>query len=143
MAGLFGQLLDSLDTLTNFLLIQVSAALNLYLALNGIAAWDEKFQNFSGAGVSISPRFVFSPDDWWAGAQIQVVPDYKYFLTGALDGEGDATLEINVGGQFTPTIMWDVIGQKNYDLDLRSLNRGADTGLKNDWNIFINVTTYF
>ena len=40
-------------------------------------------------------------------------------------------------------IMWDVTGQKNYDLDLRSLNRGAHTGLKNDWNIFINVTTYF
>jgi hypothetical protein len=111
--------------------------------LNGIAAWDEKFQNYSGAGVSVSPRLVYSPEGWWPGAQVQIAPDYKYFLAGDLDGEGDATVEINVGGELTPTIMWDITGQKNYDLDLRSLQRGISTGLKNDWNVFVNVTAYF
>jgi hypothetical protein len=121
----------------------LGGAWNMYLMLNGVAAWDDKFRNFSGAGVSAAARLVYSPDDWWPGSQIQIIPEYKYFLTGALDGEGDGTLEINVGGEITPTTMWDITGQKNYDLDLRSLQRGVSTGLKNDWNIFINVTTYF
>ncbi len=116
---------------------------NLYLNLNAVAAWDKEFKLYNGAGVSISPRLVYSTEKWWPGAQVQLTPDYKYFLSGNLDGEGDVTVEINVGGEFTPTVMWDITGQKNYKLDLTSHRRGVDTGLTNDWNIFLNVTTYF
>jgi len=116
---------------------------NLYLSLNAVAAWDKDFKKYNGAGINIAPNFVYSTDKWWPGAQVQIMLDYKYFLSGSLDGEGDATAEVNVGGEITPTIMWDVTGQKNFKLDLTSLRRGIDTGLKNDWNIFLNVTTYF
>ena len=116
---------------------------NLYLSLSAVAAWDKEFKKYTGAGVDISPNFVFSTDRWWPGAQMQFMLDYKYFLSGDLDGEGDATVEVNIGGEITPTIMWDVTTQKNFKLDLKSLKRGIDTGLKNDWNIFLNVTTYF
>ena len=116
---------------------------NIYLGLNAVAAWDKNFETFNGAGLSVSPRIVYSTNDWWPGAQVQIIPDYKYFLSGSLDGEGDVTVEINVGGQFTPTVMWDVTGQKNYKLDLTSHRRGINTGLTNDWNIFLNVTSYF
>ena len=116
---------------------------NLYLGMNAVAAWDKAFKKYNGAGVGVSPRLVYSPENWWPGAQVQLVPDYKYFLSGDLDGEGDVTVEVNVGGEFTPTVMWDITAQKNYKLDLTSHRRGVDTGLENDWNIFINVTTYF
>jgi len=33
--------------------------------------------------------------------------------------------------------------QSNHQLDLQGFRRGVDTGLKNDWNVFFNVTTYF
>ena len=51
------------------------------------------------------------------------------------------TVEINVGGEFTSTVMWDITGQKKYKLDLTSHRGGVDTSLTNDWNIFLNVTT--
>jgi hypothetical protein len=121
----------------------LGGAWNLYLGISGVAAWEEKFKDFSGAGVSVSPKLIYSPEHWWAGAQVQITPDYKYFLSGDLKGEGDGTLEVNLGGEFTPTIMWDIIAAKNFDIDLRSLQRGDDTGLKNDWNLFFNVTSYF
>ena len=116
---------------------------NLYLMLNGIGAWDKSFSSFNGLGVGITPKLVFSTERWWRGAQIQITPNVKRFVSGNLEGESDITLEVNVGGQFTPTLMWDFVAEKNYKIDLTSLNRGVGTGLKNDWNLFFNVTTYF
>ena len=54
-----------------------------------------------------------------------------------------ARRQVNVGGEITPTIMWDFIAEKNFDVDLKTLRRGENTGLENDWNVFFNVTTYF
>jgi hypothetical protein len=116
---------------------------NLYLMLNGVAAWDKGFSNFNGFGVGIAPKLVFSTERWWPGAQIQITPNVKHFVSGHLEGDGDITLELNIGGEITPTIMWDIVGEKNYNLDLTSLRRGVETGLKGDWNVFFNVTTYF
>jgi hypothetical protein len=116
---------------------------NVYLMLNVVGAWDKSFAKFNGLGLGVAPKIVFSTERWWPGAQIQVTPNVKYFVSGHLQGEGDITLEVNVGGQFTPKLMWDFVGEKNYKLDLTSLRRGIDTGLKNDWNLFFNVTSYF
>jgi hypothetical protein len=115
---------------------------NLYLMANVVGAWDKSFSRFSGAGASIAPKIVFSPD-WWPGSQFQLTPTYKYFYTGALKNSGSGNIEFNVGGEFTPTIMWDLIFEKNFDVDLKTYRRGVDTGLENDWSIFFNATTYF
>ena len=116
---------------------------SMFLMLTGVGAWDKSFNKFNGFGVGVAPKFVFSTERWWPGAQIQITPNVKQFFTGDLSGDGDITLEVNVGGEFTPTVMWDFVGEKNYRLDLTSYRRGVDTGLKNDWNLFFNVTTYF
>jgi hypothetical protein len=116
---------------------------NLYLMVNGIGAWDKSFSKFNGIALGIAPKLVFSTDQWWPGAQIQITPNVKRFISGNLEGEADITFEVNVGGEFTPTLMWDFVGEKNTKIDLTSLKRGIDTGLKNDWNLFFNVTTYF
>ena len=79
---------------------------NLYLMLNGIGAWDKSFSKFNGFGLGIAPKIVFSTDRWWPGAQIQFTPNIKHFVSGNLQGEGDITVEVNVGGEFTPTVMW-------------------------------------
>jgi hypothetical protein len=116
---------------------------DLYLMLNGVGAWDKSFSKFNGFGIGVAPKFVFSTDRWWPGAQIQMTPNVKRFVSGNLKGEADVTLEVNVGGELTPTVMWDFVLEKNTKIDLTSLKRGVDTGLKNDWNLFFNVTTYF
>jgi hypothetical protein len=116
---------------------------NLYLMLNGVAAWDKGFSKFNGFGVGVAPKIVFSTERWWPGAQIQITPNVKRFVSGNLKGEADITFEVNVGGEFTPTVMWDIVGEKNTKIDLTSLRRGVDTGVKNDWNLFFNVTSYF
>lgn len=117
---------------------------NLYLQLNVVSAWDKKWKNYNGTGPGVNAQFVYSPTNWWPGAQMQIIPQYTYFVTSDLKADGSGTLEINVGGQITSTIMWDITGQKFYDLDLKSLRSDVlDPELKNDWNVFLNVTTYF
>ena len=39
--------------------------------------------------------------------------------------------------------MWSVAFQQNFDVDLKTYRRGEDTGIKNDWNVFFNITRYF
>jgi hypothetical protein len=116
---------------------------SLYLMLNVVGAWDKGFEKYNGTGIGVAPKFVFSTERWWPGAQIQLTPNVKQFFSGNLEGEGDITLEMNVGGEFSPTLMWDFVVEKNFELDLTSLKRGVGTGLKGDWNLFFNVTTYF
>ena len=116
---------------------------NLYLMLNVANAWDKGWEYWNGIGPSVTAQFVYDNDDWWPGAQIKINPSYTYFMAGYLDGEGSGILEFNVGGEFTPTVMWDITAEKNFDKDLRSLNREPGRDLENDWNVFFNVTTYF
>ena len=116
---------------------------DLYLTTAAVGSWDKKWEHYNGAGAAVSAQFIYSPDNWWQGAQIQIIPDYKYFFTGFLKNEGSGTLDVNIGGNFSNTIVWDFTAQKNFDVDLSSLRRGVDTGLENDWNVFFNVTSYF
>jgi len=64
-------------------------------------------------------------------------------VAGELEDEGSGDLEINVGGEITPTVMWDVTAERNFDVDLNSFRRGSSDELENDWSIFFNVTSYF
>ncbi len=116
---------------------------NFYLMAGAVGAWDKSFARFNGAGFSVSPKLVYSPDGFWDGAQLQITPVYQYFLSGHLQDSGSGNLEINVGGEFTPTVMWDIVAEMNFDKDLKTLRRGRDTGLENDWSFFFNVTSYF
>ncbi len=115
---------------------------NLYVMASAMGAWDKNFERFSGAGVSIGPKVVFAPD-WWAGSQFQLTPMYRYFLSGDLENEGSGNIEFNIGGEFNPVTTWDVVAEKNFDVDLRTLRRGVNTGLENDWSLFFNVSRYF
>jgi hypothetical protein len=117
---------------------------NLYLQTNVVGAWDKNWNNFNGAGPGVNAQFIYSPDHWWPGAQIQIIPQYTKFLTGKLDGEGSGTFEVNIGGQITPTVMWDTTFSKNLGLDLKSLSRDIfEPDLENDWNVFFSLTSYF
>jgi hypothetical protein len=116
---------------------------NLYLSLNAVSTWDKRWENWNGAGIGVTPRLIFSPDTWWAGAQVQITPTYNYFVVGELQGDGAGNIDINVGGAFNPVTMWDVTYQLNVDEDLKTFRRGTDQDMQNDWNVFVNVTTYF
>ena len=115
----------------------------LYLFVNAVGSWDKGFDKFNGFGMSVGPKFTFSTERWWPGAQINILPEYKYFLTGELQDDGSGMLEINVGGEFTPTWMWDITATRNFDVYLQSYRRGPDTGLDSDWDVFLNSTVYF
>jgi hypothetical protein len=116
---------------------------NLYLMLNVANVWDKGWDYWNGIGPSVTTQFIYDNDDWWPGAQVRVIPGYTYFVAGELKDEGSGTLELNVGGEITPTIMWDVTAEKNFDVDLNTFTREPSEELENDWNVFFNVTTYF
>jgi len=116
---------------------------NAYLSVNWVNSWDKGFDNYNGTGVSVAPLFVYLPANWWDGAYVQIWPNWTRFFSGELDGEGSFNLDLTTGGPITKTVMWTVTYQSNHKLDLRTYRRGADTGLKNDWNVFFNVTSYF
>ena len=116
---------------------------NLYLMLNVASAWDKGWDYWNGLGPNITAQFIYDNDNWWPGAQVRVIPGYTYFVAGELKHDGSGNLELNVGGEITPTIMWDVTAAKNFDVDLRTFSREPDENLENDWNVFFNVTTYF
>ncbi len=120
-----------------------SEHLSLYLSINMANAWDKDFDNYNGAGAGFDAQIIYDNEAWWPGAQIRLIPAYNYFLTGELDGEGSGSVDINVGGAFTPTLMWDITWQKNFDKDLKTFRRDRLAEIENDWNVFFNVTQYF
>ncbi|MBA1446564.1 MAG: hypothetical protein FE835_16995 [Gammaproteobacteria bacterium] len=116
---------------------------SLFLPMNLVNAWDKKFEKHNGAGINISPLLVYVPGNWWDGASVQFWPGYTRFFSGELSGEGSGNMDITVMGKITPTVTWSLLVQQNYDKDLRTFRRDEDSGLKNDWNAFLNFTTYF
>ena len=115
---------------------------DLYLPVQVVGAWDKRFERFNGVGLGISPLLSVKVD-WWEGGFVQFWPSYTRFVSGELDGEGSGNLDLHIGGNLSPTMIVTFSLQKNLDKDLRSFRRGRDTGLKNDWNAFLNLTTYF
>ena len=117
--------------------------LSLYLSLNMSNAWDKNFKKHNGTGAGFDAQLIYNNENWWPGAQVRFVPVYNYFLTGDLKNEGSGSFDINVGGEFAPTLMWDFTIQKNFDEDLSSYRRDRFGEIENDWNVFFNVTSYF
>jgi hypothetical protein len=111
--------------------------------LNVANTWDKSWDFWNGIGPNVTAQFIYDNDDWWPGAQVKIVPGYTYFVSGQLKNEGSGVLEINIGGEITPTVMWYVTAEKNFDVDLRSFNREPGKDLENDFNVFFNVTAYF
>ena len=116
---------------------------NLYMMLNVANAWDKGWEYWNGIGPNVAAQFIYDNDNWWPGAQIRLVPTYTYFIAGELDDSGSGTFEFNVGGEITPTVMWDITAEKNFDVDLQTYRREPSEDLENDWNFFFNVTAYF
>ncbi len=116
---------------------------SFYLPVNLINTWDKNFKQWNGMGIGASPLLVYAPDKWWPGAYVQLWPNYAYFFTGDLKNDGSGNIDVTTGGEITSTVLWALTFQKNVDVDLNSFRRGRDTGLKNDWNMFFNITMYF
>ena len=116
---------------------------SFYLPVNLVNTWDKEFKHYNGFGIGVAPLLVYSPEKWWPGAYLQLWPNYTYFVSGELDGSGSGNIDIISGGEITSTVLWSVTFQQNVDKDLKTFRRGRDTGLKNDWNLFANITTYF
>ncbi len=116
---------------------------SFYLALNAVNSWDKNFDHYNGFGVGVAPLLVYVPGNWWPGAYIQLWPNYTWFVTGELSDTGSGSIDVITGGTITPTVLWSATWQQNVDEDLNTFRRGRDTGLKNDWNLFVNITSYF
>ena len=115
---------------------------DLYLPMQLVGSWDKDFKDFRGAGIGISPLLSVKLD-WWEGAFVQFWPGYTRFFSGDLSGEGGANIDLHIGGELAPMTIMMLSLQKNLDKNLSSLPRGSETGLVNDWNVFLNLTTYF
>ncbi len=116
---------------------------SFYLAINAVNSWDKGFDYYNGFGVGVAPLLVYVPENWWPGAYVQLWPNYTWFVSGELSDTGSGGVDVTTGGPITETVLWALTWQQNVDEDLSTFRRGRDTGLKNDWNLFFNVTTYF
>lgn len=116
---------------------------SLYVPVNVVNSWDKKFGSYNGVGLNVSPLLVYNPGNWWDGAYVQFWGGYTRFVSGNLSGQGAGHMDITIAGKITPTVTWTLLAQKNVDIDLQSYQRGENTGLKNDWNAFLYLTTYF
>ena len=121
----------------------INESWSLYLPISLVNSWDKRFEKYNGAGLGIAPQLVYTTERWWKDAYLQIQPNYIRFFSGALKGEGSGSLDLTTGGQITATLFWDMTLQKNFDKDLKTYRRDESSGLKNDWNIFLNVTSYF
>ena len=121
----------------------INESWSFYLPVNLVNSWDKRFEKYNGAGFGIAPLFVYSPDNWWKGAYLQIWPSYTRFFSGALKGEGSGSFDLTTGGAINSPVLWSTTFQQNFDKDLRTYRRDESSGLKNDWNIFFNVTSYF
>ncbi|BDY11901.1 hypothetical protein [Hydrogenimonas cancrithermarum] len=139
MKGTDGQNVLSVGALPAF---GINESWSFFLPMNVVNSWDKEFANYNGIGLNISPLLVYTPH-WWSGSYVQIWPGYTYFVSGELKKEGSGNLDLTTGGTITDTVWWALTYQKNFDVNLMSFRRGAETGLKNDQNIFLNFTTYF
>jgi hypothetical protein len=140
LKGTDGQNVLSFGVLPAF---SLGERLALYIPINAINSWDKKFEKYNGFGLGINPLLTVGLDDWWDGGYLSIWPGYSYFLSGDLKNDGSGNLDISLGGDITPTILWMLTYQKNYDVDLKTFRRDRDSGLVNDQNIFFQVTSYF
>lgn len=115
---------------------------SLFLPVNWVNSWDKQFENYNGMGLGVAPLLVYSAD-WWTGSYLQIWPNYTRFFTDELAGEGAGNFDVTTGGSITPKLLWSVTVQKNLDKDLNAFRRGRGTGVKNDWNMYFNITSYF
>ena len=140
LKGTDGQNVVSVGGLAGF---GLGTSWDAFLALNLVGSWDKGWSNYNGTGFSVAPLFVYTPTNWWKGAYVQIWPNWTYFFTGQLKEEGSFNVDVTTGGPITESTLWAVTFQSNNNLDLTTFRRGRDTGLKNDWNVFFNVTKYF
>jgi hypothetical protein len=139
LKGTDGQNILSVGALPVF---GISTSWSFFLPMNIVNNWDKEFTKYNGFGLNVSPLLVYTPN-WWDGSYIQIWPGYTYFISGELKKEGSGNLDITTGGAITDTLWWALTYQKNFDVNLSTFKHGAETGLNNDQNIFLNITTYF
>ena len=116
-----------------------------YLPVNYVSTWGEDFNNHQGHGISIAPMAAYAPEVGpWPGFFMQIWPSFTRYVSGDLDGEGGANIDVTLGWSPQDKAVATLVIQQNFDKDLNlyNPNPGSSSGA-NDWNIFANYTWYF
>lgn len=125
----------------------INSSWSFYLPLNYVSTWGEDFDQHNGHGVSIAPMVAYAPEKGlWPGFFLQIWPSWTRYLSGDLDGEGGANIDLTVGGSITERLVMTGVFQHNFDKNFNYHPRagsGNNTSGTNDWNIFINLNWYF
>jgi hypothetical protein len=122
----------------------LSPSWSFFLPLNVVSTWGNDFEEHQGMGVSIAPLLVWGPEKQpWPGFFLQIWPSFTRYVSGDLDGEGGAALDLTTGWSITPTIVATATFQQNFDKNLKFYSPGNGSSAPNDWNIFAAVNFYF
>ena len=122
----------------------LSPSWSLFLPVNLVSTWGNDFKEHQGNGLSIAPLLVWGPEKGpWPGFFLQIWPNYTRYISGDLDGEGGAALDLTTGWSITPSIVATATFQQNFDKDLRFYNPSSGSSAPNDWNLFAAVNFYF
>ena len=115
------------------------------MPINYVSTWGEDFNNHQGHGISIAPMVAYAPGlGPWPGFFMQIWPSYTRYVSGDLEGEGGANIDVTIGWSPQDAVVATLVIQQNFDKDLNlySSGPGSSSGA-NDWNVFANCTWYF
>jgi len=123
----------------------INADWAFYLPINYVSSWNDDFNKHTGHGISIAPMAAYAPEVGpWPGFFMQIWPSVTRYVSGDLDGEGGANIDVTLGWSPQEKAVATLVLQQNFDksLNLYNPNPGSSSGA-NDWNIFANYTVYF
>ncbi len=107
------------------------------------SVWTNNLDQHLGIAVRGDVFFTYKPGVLWEGAYLKVRPSVSYGVSQAIESKLSALVEASVGGAFTRTFWWDVQGRVFFERDLERATEGRESGLADDWSVYLSFTYFF
>lgn len=107
------------------------------------SVWTRNLDEHLGVAVRGDVFLTYKPGSLWRGAYFKLKPSYSYGVSQTIDGEASGNLEASIGGSFSGAFWWDVQGRKFLEQDLDRFTEGRESGLADDWSLYVSFTYFF
>ena len=104
--------------------------------------WNRSVNKHLGVAIRGDLFLTYKPGTLWDGAYFKVKPSVSYGVSNAIDGQLGANVEASLGGAFSKRFWWDVQWRTFLEQDLDLVTEGRESGLADDWSLFLSFT-YF
>ena len=117
---------------------------DVYLPTSYVSTWGEDFNKHLGHGISITPMFVYAPENgMWNQFFLQISPSYTRYFAGDIENSGAGSIEFTTGGAVGERWILTAVVTKNFDKNFEGFRRPGEASGANDWNVFFSGSYYF